>query len=106
MYDDVHTLLKVWSPGGLPNTLTPDNLYAGCQPIRRNQALAGFLRDYVSPVSGTSYMEARGEGFLNLVRESERISGRRPQLRVQGDAVCLTIYAAHAPGELDEERAQ
>jgi ATP-dependent DNA helicase RecG len=43
---------KVWSlpvlirnPGGLHNTLTEENLYAGCQPVRRNQILAGFLRD-------------------------------------------------------------
>lgn len=94
--------IEVWSPGRLHNTLTPEDLYAGCQPIRRNQLLAGFLRDYESPVTGTKHMETRGEGFLNLVRESERVSGRRPELTVRGDAVCLTIFAGHAPGELEE----
>ena len=39
-------------------------------------------------------MEARGEGFLTLVRESERISGRRPDLRVCSEAVTITIYGA------------
>jgi ATP-dependent DNA helicase RecG len=45
-------------------------------------------------VTGTKHMETRGEGFLNLVRESERVSGRRPELIVRGEAVCLTIFAA------------
>ena len=73
-------------PGALYNTLTVENLYAGCQPARRNQFLAGFMRDYRSPLTGTSYMEARGEGFLKLVRDSERLSGRRPRLEQIGDA--------------------
>jgi len=93
--------IEVWNPGGLHNTLTAEDLYRGCQPIRRNQLLAGFMRDYVSPVTGRSYMEARGEGFLNLVRESERVSGRRPELRVQGQAVGLTIYAAPVESSLE-----
>jgi hypothetical protein len=63
------------------------------RPIR-NQLLAGFMRDYISPVTARSYMESRGEGFLALVRESERVSGRRPELDVIGRAVRLTIFAA------------
>ena len=82
------------NPGALYNTLTVENLYAGCQPARRNQFLAGFLRDYKSPLTGVSYMEARGEGFLKLVRDSERLSGRRPRLEQIGDATKLTIFAA------------
>ena len=82
------------NPGSLYNQLTPEMLYAGCQPIRRNQILAGFLRHYVSPVTGGAYMEAIGEGFLNLVRASERLSGRRPLLEDIGTGMRLTIYAA------------
>ena len=82
------------SPGSLYNQLTPDMLYAGCQPVRRNQILAGFLRHYVSPVTGGAYMEAIGEGFLNLVRVSEHLSGRRPLLEEIGGGTRLTIYAA------------
>lgn len=85
--------IEIWNPGALHNTLTVENLFLGCQPIRRNQLLAGFMRDYISPLTGRSYMESRGEGFLTLVRESERISERRPELRVQGQAVQLTIFA-------------
>ena len=82
------------NPGSLYNHLSPEMLYAGCQPVRRNQILAGFLRHYVSPVTGGAYMEAIGEGFLNLVRASERLSGRRPLLEDIGTGMRLTIYAA------------
>ena len=86
--------IELQNPGALYNTLTIESVYAGCQPVRRNQFLAGFMRDYKSALTGTSYMEARGEGFLNLVRDSERLSGRRPLLEQMGDATRLTIYAA------------
>ena len=86
--------IECQNPGALYNTLTVENLYAGCQPARRNQFLAGFMRDYKSPLTGTSYMEARGEGFLKLVRDSERLSGRRPHLEQIGDATKLTIFSA------------
>ena len=52
------------------------------------------MRHYKSAVTGGSFMEAMGEGFLNLVRDSERLSGRRPLLEQMGDATRLTIYAA------------
>ena len=85
------------NPGPLHNTLTVENLYAGCQPARHNQRLAGFMRDYKSTVTGGSFMEARGEGFLNLLRDSLRLSGRRPELEQIGDATKLTIHAAQYP---------
>jgi len=62
-------------PGGLHNTLRPENLFAGAQPYRRNQALAGFLRDYESPLTGRALMESRGEGFLMLVHETRALGG-------------------------------
>ncbi len=55
--------IEFQNPGALYNTLTIENLYAGCQPVRRNQLLAGFMRDYKSALTGRSYMEARGEGI-------------------------------------------
>ena len=90
--------IEFQNPGALYNTLTIENLYAGCQPVRRNQLLAGFMRDYKSALTGRSYMEARGEGFLNLVRDSLRLSGRRPELEQIGGATRLTIYAAPMKG--------
>jgi predicted HTH transcriptional regulator len=92
--------IEIQNPGGLHNTLTEEALYTGCQPVRRNQLLAGFMRDFPSPVTGTSFMEARGEGFLNLVRDSMWLSGKKPKIERIGEAVKLTIYAA----EMDNER--
>jgi len=67
--------IEISNPGGLHNTLRPENLFAGAQPYRRNQALAGFLRDYESPITGRALMESRGEGFLMLVRETRALGG-------------------------------
>ena len=92
--------IEIQNPGGLHNTLTEEALYTGCQPIRRNQLLAGFMRDFPSPITGTSFMEARGEGFLNLVRDSEALSGKKPKIERIGEAVKLTIYASKAGFEL------
>ena len=57
------------------------------------------MRDYKSTVTGGSFMKARGEGFLNLVRDSLRLSGRRPELEQIGEATKLTIYAARYADE-------
>lgn len=86
--------IEFQNPGGLHITLTEESLYTGCQPVRRNQLLAGFMRDFPSPITGTSFMEARGEGFLNLVRDSEALSGKMPKIEQIGQEVKLTIYAA------------
>ncbi|MBF0097997.1 MAG: putative DNA binding domain-containing protein [Magnetococcales bacterium] len=85
--------LEIRNPGFLHNTLKPEDLYAGCQPMRRNQHLAGFFRDFPSPLTGRSLMEARGVGFLSLVRESEILSGRKPTFEVIGQGIKLTIFA-------------
>ena len=52
------------------------------------------MRAYKSTVTGGHFMEAMGEGFLNLVMDSEQLSGRRPELEQIGQATKLTIYAA------------
>ena len=46
---------------------------------------------------GALYNTLTGEGFLNLVRDSLRLSGRRPELEQIGAATKLTIYAAQYP---------
>ena len=66
-----------------------------------NDLLAGFLRAYKSPATGGSFLTTMGEGFLNLVRDSQRLSGRRPELTQIGQATKLTIYAAAYDGEDD-----
>lgn len=85
--------IEVSNPGRLHNTLSIEDLFAGCQPVRRNQMLAGFLREYISPVTGRAYMEGRGEGFLTMVRECKKISGVSPKVEIVGDSVRVIIYA-------------
>ena len=85
--------IEISNPGRLHNTLMPEDLFAGCQPVRRNQMLAGFLSYYSSPLTQRSYMEGKGTGFLAMVRECERVAGRRPSLDIIGDSVKLAIFA-------------
>lgn len=93
--------ILISSPGRLPNSLVPDDLYAGCQPVRRNQMLAGFLRDFTSSLTQRAYMEARGEGFLTLLRECREIGAKRPELTTVGDSLRLEIFAARTAGIVD-----
>jgi len=94
MFDD---RIELSSPGRLPNTITIDGLYAGAMPYRRNQILVGFLRDYVSPITMRAFMESRGEGVPLILRESEKISGRKPLYEEVGESVKLTIYGRENP---------
>jgi len=85
--------IEISNPGGLHNSLTPEALFYGCQPVRRNQMLAGFLREYRSSLTNRSYMEGKGTGFLTIIRECIRISGKKPDIAVIGDSVKVTIWA-------------
>lgn len=85
--------IEIANPGGLHNSLTVEDLFSGCVPIRRNQLLAGFLRDFQSSLTGKSYFEGGGFGFTRMVDATEQLSGRRPSLRIQSQAVHLTLWA-------------
>jgi predicted HTH transcriptional regulator len=85
--------IEISNPGGLHNTLRRENLFAGCQPFRRNQLLCGFLRDFVSPITERALMESRGEGFLMMVRETRRLGGEI-DLIAHPDAVTVSLMAA------------
>ncbi len=94
MFDD---RIELSSPGRLPNTVTIDSLYTGAIPFRRNQIIVGFLKDYASPLTMRAFMESRGEGVLLIIRESEKISSRKPLYEEVGEAVKLTIYGRPNP---------
>ncbi len=51
--------LEIRSPGGLPNTLTIDNMLY--RQFTRNQMIASFLTGY-------GYMERRGKGILRMLK--------------------------------------
>lgn len=90
------------NPGTPHSGLTVADLYDGSMPQRRNDTIVGFFRYYKNSVTGGAYMESRGEGFLNIVRESQRISGRRPELKIVGDTTQLTIFAGSPPVESED----
>lgn len=89
--------LEIYSPGMLPNTMTPESL-----PYRqaaRNETLTSLLAR--CPVKGEwthrgHIMDKRGEGVPIILSRSEALSGRRPEYRLIDDSeLVLTIYAAH-----------
>ena len=70
--------LELYSPGKLPNTLSLDNM--PYRTFTRNQLLASFLSRIRSKRTGQVFLESRGEGVRNILREGEAHSGRRPRI--------------------------
>jgi predicted HTH transcriptional regulator len=95
--------LEIYSPGMLPNTMTPDGL-----PYRqaaRNEALTSLLAR--CPVGSdelarhrSHIMDKRGEGVSIILARSEQLSRSRPEYRMSDDSeLALTIYAARLEKE-------
>jgi len=100
MFDD---RLELYSPGGLVNSMSVESL-----PLRtatRNERITNLLAE--CPVPQTAYelgrqhlMERRGDGVNIILRESEALSGRRPEYRLIDEAeLMLTIFAADLPNQ-------
>lgn len=90
--------LELYSPGMLPNTMTPESL-----PFRqaaRNEALTSLLARCPIEDEGLSshrryIMDKRGEGVPIILARSEQLSGKRPVYQMKDDSeLLLTIYAA------------
>lgn len=87
--------LELYSPGGLPNTLTIETM-----PFRvftRNQLLVSFLSRMKSRRTGRAFLESRGEGVRRILDASEAHSGRRPVYELFGEELRLTIWAKPSP---------
>lgn len=91
--------LELYSPGGIPNALSVENLpYV---QTARNEILASLLAKCPVPVDKPwmttdrqTLMDRRGEGVRIIMENSERLSGRAPEYRLIDDAeLLLTIYA-------------
>lgn len=101
--------LELFSPGPLSNTMTVESL--SMRQSARNEVLTSLLARCPVPsdVKGlqtdrTAFMDKRGEGVGIILDRSEALSGRRPEYRVIDDSeVCLTIWAATAPGPVPED---
>jgi len=99
--------LEIYSPGALPNTVTVETL-----PVRqatRNELITTLLAqcpvgEMGVDVGRTSFMEKRGDGVPIILRESERLSGRKPEYKLIDESeLLLTIYSAPMEGRVDEE---
>ncbi len=97
MFDD---RLEIYSPGGLPNTLTVDSL--ALRQSTRNELVTSLLAETpvaetVGDVGRSFYMEKRCDGVPIILRESERLSGKKPVYRLIDDSeLLLTIYSSSA----------
>lgn len=86
MFDD---RLELHSPGMLPNTMTPESL--PFRQVARNEAITSLLAR--CPIEDDSLaghrghiMDKRGEGVTIILEASERLSGRRPEYRLDDDS--------------------
>ncbi len=90
--------LELYSPGALPNTVTVESL-----PLRqatRNELITSLLAECPVPEAAENvrrayYMEKRGDGVPIIMRESEALSGKKPEYRLIDDSeLLLTVFAA------------
>ena len=94
--------LELYSPGGIPNSLTVDSLRY--RQSARNEAICSLLARCPIPdeqwltTPRQHMMERRGEGMPIILDNSTVLSGREPEIELFDHAeLRLTIYAA--PGE-------
>ena len=95
LFDD---RLELYTPGSLPNTMTPESLPH--RQASRNEAITSLLAR--CPVEGdefrrhrTHIMDKRGEGVPIILSRSEALSGKLPKYQLRDDSdLQLTIYAA------------
>ncbi len=95
MFDD---RLELYSPGGLPNTVTIDSI--ALRQSTRNELITSLLAkcpiaDSSGQIGRRFLMEKRGDGVPIIFEESLKLSGRQPEYRLIDDAeLLLTIWAA------------
>jgi ATP-dependent DNA helicase RecG len=83
VYDD---RLDVFSPGRLPNGITPDRMRTGCRAAR-NQLLKDIMRDY-------GYLEHMGMGVpRKMVRGMMGHNGTVPDLLEEGESFRVRLFA-------------
>ena len=96
--------LELYSPGGIPNSLTVESLRY--RQSARNEAVCSLLAR--CPIPDESWlttprqhmMERRGEGMPIILDNSTALSGREPEIKVFDDSeLRLTIYAASSDGK-------
>ncbi len=95
LFDD---RLEIYSPGMLPNTMTPESL--PYRQVARNEAVTSLLarcpidREELA-THRRCIMDKRGEGVPIILQRSEELSGKRPEYKLLDESeLLLTIWAA------------
>lgn len=83
IYDDV---VEIVSPGGLPSTLTIEQIYSGRSEIR-NRVLARIFKEF-------NFIERWGSGINRMINLCKNANLKAPEIRETGDSVILTFYRA------------
>jgi len=90
--------LEIYSPGGLPNSLSLDEI--GERQFSRNELICTCLsrcpiKERFTDVKRARIMDKRGEGVPVILSASGRLSGVRPEYRLLGESeLLLTISSA------------
>lgn len=100
--------IELYVPGGLANTLTPDDLDR--RQYSRNELVVSLLArcgtELVDPrgeLGRRRIMDRRGDGVPLILSESTELSGRRPRYSLIGESeLGLVIWAAAPPPMSDE----
>ena len=90
--------LEIFSPGGLPNTLTIDEI--GERQFSRNELVSTCLSrcplpEGLTDVMRSRIMDRRGEGVPIIYSETRKLAGKSPVYRLLDDSeLMLTIFSA------------
>lgn len=95
--------LEIFSPGGLVNSMSVESL--ALRTATRNERITNLLAE--CPITEDTgifgrqrLMERRGDGVNIILRESEALSGKRPEYKVIDDAeLMLTLYSNPIPNQ-------
>ncbi len=81
IYDDI---VEVISPGGLPSTLTIEQIYSGRSEIR-NRVLARVFKEL-------DFIEKWGSGINRMINLCKNAGLKVPEIKETGDSIVLTFY--------------
>ena len=81
IYDDV---VEIISPGGLPSTLTIEQIYSGRSEIR-NKVLARIFKEL-------NFIEKWGSGINRMINLCKEVNLKVPEIKETGDSIVLTFY--------------
>lgn len=81
IYDDI---VEIVSPGGLPSTLTIEQIYSGRSEIR-NRVLARVFKEL-------DYIEKWGSGINRMINLCRDVKLKVPEIRETGDSISLVFY--------------